>query len=226
MTADEGSQLVEASYASAMAVLVDEIDTVQQVIPRVWGAGTGSSADLIMWSAGSGKSNQVVFLAQARRHREEAHRIDRAGRFGRALAEAMEARRAVGPEFPAQDRPRFNGVPGLAPEWGVQGTLSGNEPSFGDARERAAQRLAAAHEALHDALTGMAREARAHEAWADLLENAVLLQLGVLSVLDEHGPFVHECSPCGLTRLRCAIVPRPPTAGASFRDPFELALAA
>ncbi|WP_086828652.1 hypothetical protein [Streptomyces sp. NRRL B-24572] len=163
-----------------------------------FGVGKATLGYRIEIATGSGKTNAALLLYQARRHEEEARRLRLAVRCAKALAtRGVDALDNV----PIVDP--------FGPHWGPSETVLDQEMSFSEGFVRAGE-----------------REARAHEYLAKLLTDAALRDLGVLRFWDEDETFVVESSPCGVTRLRCAIVPRPPTVDVSFRVPFELALAA
>ncbi|WP_435059869.1 hypothetical protein [Streptomyces sp. bgisy060] len=139
----------------------------------------------------------AVLLKKAWAHEKYAHRLRRAVRFAKYLN--VQSRDGL------DDVVVVDCLPWLRPA-GV--CLDEELPLFG-CPVRAAE-----------------REARAHEDLARFLTDAALRDLGVLSCWDDGETFVVESSPCGLTRLRCAIVPRPPTARAVLNVTVEYALAA
>ncbi|MFB6525253.1 HD domain-containing protein [Streptomyces sp. NPDC056399] len=152
----------------------------------------------IQMAMGSSKTNAALLLFRARRHEEQARRLRLAVRCAKALAT-----RGVD----VLDGAPINDLFGLLRE-PAEAVLDQEMP-FSGGFVRAAE-----------------REARAHEYLAKFLTDAALRDLGVLRFWDEDQTFVVESSPCGVSRLRCSIVPRPPTADACSRVPFEFALAA
>ncbi|WP_086829268.1 hypothetical protein [Streptomyces sp. NRRL B-24572] len=194
-----GAKRDSAAYASSLSQLYRAAGSPSiDMLMADHDSGKAAPAFQIHMATGSGKTNVALLLFRARRHEEQARRLRLAVRCAKALAT-----RGVD----VLDGAPINNLFGLRRE--PAGAVLDQGMPFGGGFVRAAE-----------------REARAHEYLAKFLTDAALRDLGVLRFWDEDQTFVVESSPCGVSRLRCSIVPRPPTVDACPRVPFEFALAA
>lgn len=199
MNVGGGAKRSSAAYEAALSQLYRAVGSPPiDTLMANYDLGKAAPAFQIHMATGSGKTNAALLLFWARRHEEEARRLRLAVRCAKALAtRGVDVLHGA----PINDLFGLRGDP-------AEAALDQGMP-FSAGVVRAAE-----------------REARAHEYLAKYLTDAALRDLGVLRFWDEDQAFVVESSPCGVNRLRCSIVPRPPTADACSRVPFEFALAA
>ncbi|MGW1275488.1 hypothetical protein ACWD4V_00830 [Streptomyces tsukubensis] len=158
-----------------------------------------------------------LILVEAKAHSDRA-------RWLRAVVRAAKASRTVGRRMPTFS----TGTDDLRNDIAtIQQLVAGRQPAFGGPSVRIMPVVDdLPPKPLDVLLQETERQARAHEVQARLRIDDVLRELGILHYRDDGEPPVLETSPCGIARLRCAIVPRPPTTCAVQHAHVRFALAA